>query len=149
MPSQPLSLKGRALKLLAAREHSRAELQRKLQPLEESPGQIARLLDELQARGFLDEQRVVDALLHRRAPRLGSARVRQELLARGLPAAAVQQATADLRSTELARARAVWDKKFGQPAADAAGRARQMRFLIARGFAAEAVRRVVHAADDD
>ena len=145
--SQP-SLKGRALRLLSGREHSRAELERKLQGFEEEPGQLARALDELQAKGFINEQRVLESVLHRRAPRLGAARIRQELQARGLDAAAVQEAVADLQASELARAREVWLRKFGTAPADAAARARQMRFLAARGFATAVIRRVVAGADD-
>jgi regulatory protein len=143
------SLKGRALRLLAQREHSRAELQRKLAPHEEAPGELAKTLDELQAKGFIDEQRVIESLVHRRAPRLGASRVRQELQAKGLPAEAVAQAVAELRGSETDRAREVWRKKFGQAPADATERARQMRFLAARGFGGEAIRRVVAGADDD
>jgi regulatory protein len=142
-----LSLKGRALKLLAAREHSRKELERKLAAHEAEPGEVKVALDELQARGFIDEQRVVDSLLHRRAGRLGAARIRQELQAKGLAPERVAEAVAGLRVTELERAREVWRKKFGVPPADAAQRAKQARFLIARGFSAEAVRRVL-AADE-
>lgn len=138
-----LSLKGRALKLLAAREHSRRELERKLAPHEEEPGQLARTLDELQARGFLDEQRVVESLVHRRAGKLGAARIRQELQARGIDAALADEAAAALRATELERARQVWQRKFGQPPEDAAARARQARFLAARGFDHATIRQVL------
>lgn len=143
------SLKGRALRLLAQREHSRAELLRKLAPHEEEPGELAKALDELQAKGFIDEQRVIDSTVHRRAARLGAARVRQELQAKGLPAEAVAQAVAELRGTEVERAREVWRKKFGRAPGDPAERAKQMRFLAARGFGGEAIRRVVAGADDD
>lgn len=142
-----LSLKGRALKLLAAREHSRQELERKLAQHEQEPGQLKQALDELQARGFIDAQRVADSVLHRRAGRLGAARIRQELQAKGLDAETVATAVAGLQATELERAREVWRRKFGEPAADPAGRAKQMRFLLARGFGAEVVRRVVRADD--
>ncbi len=138
-----LSLKGRALKLLAAREYSRRELERKLAPHEPEPGALARALDELQARGFLNEQRVVDSLVHRRAGKLGVGRIRQELQARGLAADQVAEAVDQLRATEVERAREVWRRKFGQPPQDAAERAKQARFLIARGFGADAVRRVL------
>ena len=138
-----LSLKGRALKLLAAREHSRKELERKLAQHEAEPGQVKAALDELQARGFIDEQRVVDSVVHRRGARLGAGRNRQELLAKGLDAERVSAAVAALKSTEAERAREVWRKKFGVPPADAAQRAKQARFLIARGFSGEVVRRVL------
>lgn len=143
-----LSLKGRALKLLAAREHSRAELERKLAPHEETPGELARVLDELQTRGFISEARVVESVLHRRAARLGAARVRQELQAKGISAEAVAQAVQALRVTEVERAREVWRRRFGAPAPDPAGRAKQMRFLAARGFSGEVIRRVIGGDDD-
>lgn len=146
MPPRPrpvLSLKGRALRYLAGREHSRAELVRKLAPHAEGPEQIERVLDELQAKGFISEERVVASLLHRRAPRLGAARVRQELQAKGIDAQRVRDAVAQLQQTELERARGVWHQRFGAPPADARAWARQMRFLLARGFAGDVVRRVV------
>ena len=143
-----LSLKGRALKLLAAREHSRAELERKLAPHEETPGELERVLDELQTRGFISEARVVESVLHRRAARLGAARVRQELQAKGISAEAVAQAVQALRVTEVERAREVWRRRFGAPAPDPAGRAKQMRFLAARGFSGEVIRRVIGGDDD-
>lgn len=146
---QQLSLKGRALKLLAAREHSRPELERKLAAHEQAPGELAQALDELQAKGFISEQRVIESVLHRRASRLGASRVKQELQAKGVGAEAVAEAVDQLRTTEVERARAVWRKKFGEPATDAAGRAKQMRFLASRGFGAEAIRRVVAGEDTD
>jgi regulatory protein len=144
-----LSLKGRALRLLAGREYSRQELERKLAPKEETPGQLKQALDELQAKGFIDEQRVVDSVVHRRAPRLGAGRIQQELRAKGLDAEAVAAAVAGLKDTELQRAREVWRRKFGTPAADAAERSRQARFLLARGFSGEVVRRVLDMQDEE
>jgi regulatory protein len=144
-----LSLKGRALRLLAGREHSRRELERKLAAHEAEPGQLKAALDELQARGFIDEQRVLDSLVYRRAPRLGAARIRQELQAKGLDAERVALAVASLQASEVERARAVWRKKFGVPPADAAQRAKQARFLAARGFDGAVIRRVLGGADPE
>ncbi|MGH8846746.1 MAG: recombination regulator RecX [Polaromonas sp.] len=144
-----LSLKGRALRLLAAREHSRAELERKLGIHEETPGQLAQLLDELQAKDFISEARVVESVVNRRAGRFGAARIKRELLDKGLDAELVAGALDGLKPSELERAREVWRKKFDGPAADAAGRARQMRFLAARGFGGDVIRRVVSQADED
>ncbi len=143
------SLKGRALRLLSGREHSRAELERKLQRFEEEPGTLARALDELQAKGFISEQRVVESVVNRRSAKLGTQRIRQELQAKGLDPNLVSEAVETLRSTELARAQAVWMKKFGSPAADAPEAARQMRFLAARGFGGDTIRRVVKGGADD
>jgi regulatory protein len=143
-----ISLKGRALRLLAGREHSRAELQRKLSAHETEPGELARALDELQAKGFINEDRVIESVLHRRAAKLGASRVRQELQAKGLDPEAVSQAVQTLQTTEVARAREVWRKKFSGPPQDAAERARQMRFLAARGFGGDTIRRVVSGGDE-
>jgi regulatory protein len=150
MRAPPLSLKGRALRLLSGREHSRLELERKLASREEEPGQLRRVLDDLQAKGFIDHQRVADSLVHRRGAKLGAARIRQELQSKGLDAELVAQAVAALRATELQRARAVWRRKFERPPADAAERGKQARFLTARGFSPEVVRRVLdgHGEED-
>ena len=143
MVTTPLSLKGRALRLLSAREHSRAELERKLAQFEEESGALAKALDELQAKGFINEQRVVESVLNRRSAKLGTARIRQELQGKGLAPEAVLDAVEQLRATEVDRAREVWRKKFGVPAADLASRARQARFLASRGFSAETASRVI------
>lgn len=138
-----LSLKGRALRYLAAREHSRAELERKLRPHEETPGQLAQVLDDLQAKDFISEPRLVESVLHRGASRLGALRIRQDLQAKGVSAAAVAEAVAGLQSSEMARAHDIWQKRFKTVAQEPRERARQMRFLAARGFGGEVVRRVV------
>ncbi len=152
-----VSLKGRALRLLSGREYSRAELVKKLKPFETTPGELDKALDELQAKDFINEQRVVDSVLHRRSAKLGTARIKQELQSKGLDAGAVLDAIDLLKSTELERAREVWRKKFGTPAqsspADAKEgakeRAKQMRFLLSRGFGAEVIHKVVVSAGDD
>ena len=149
MVAKPISLKGRALRLLSGREYSRAELERKLASHEEEPGALAKALDELQAKDFINEQRVVDSVVHRRSSKLGTQRIRQELQAKGLEPEAVAEAVAQLRTTEVDRAREVWRKKFGSPPADAAERAKHMRFLATRGFGGDTIRRVVSGIDED
>ncbi len=144
-----LSLKGRALRLLTGREHSRAELERKLAAHEEEPGQLAKVLDELQAKDFISESRVIESVLNRRASRFGAARIRHELQGKGLQAEAVTAAVQSLKGSEAERAHGVWQKKFGAAAADAAERGKQMRFLAARGFGSDAIRRVVSGLEDD
>ena len=144
-----LSLKGRALRYLAAREHSRAELERKLKPHEETPGQLAQVLDELEAKDFISEARVVESVINRRSGKLGASRIKYELLNKGLGAEAVAEAVSRLKSSELERAQIVWGKKFDAPAPDAAARAKQMRFLAARGFGGDVIHRVVSQRDED
>ena len=144
-----ISLKGRALRLLSGREYSRAELERKLAPHEEAPGQLAEVLDELQAKDFISEARVVESVINRRSARFGAARIRHELLNKGLDATRVADAVLALKETELARARDIWQCRFGTPAADVRERARQARFLMARGFSGEIVRRVLRTGFDE
>jgi len=148
-PALQPSLKGRALRLLGQREHSRRELERKLRDHESEPGALQQVLDELQAQGYLSERRVAESLVHRRAGQLGAARLRQELQDKGLARELIEQTLAGLQDSELQRARAVWARRFGAAPADARERARQARFLQARGFAPEVIRRVLAAAGSD
>ena len=148
-----LSLKGRALRLLASREQSRSELEKKLRPLEETPGQLAQVLDDLQAKDFISEARVVESVINRRQAKLGASRIRQELFSKGIDKEAVIDAMAVLKATEFERARELWRRKFvaksdGQ-AADRAAQSKQMRFLAARGFSGDVIRRVMTGGDDD
>ena len=149
-PSKPssLSLTGRALRLLSAREHSRAELERKLARFEEVPGSLAEVLDKLEAKDFINAQRVVDSVVYRRSAKLGVGRIRQELQAKGLDAEPIAQAVVLLKTTETARAQEVWRKKFGTTATTHDERAKQARFLAGRGFSGEAIARVVAGAFD-
>ena len=151
--SLQLSLKGRTLRLLSGREYSRAELEHKLQPYEESPGELALVLDELQAKDFISETRVIESVINRRSAKLGVSRIRQELQGKGLDRDAVIEAVAGLKSTELERAREVWRRKFGAKSAEdleaPAERSKQMRFLAARGFGGDVIRRVVSGATDE
>lgn len=151
---------------LAQREHSRAELQRKLLPHARAlvaqaqagaspesveappPGEVmarvTEVLDWLEANGYLSQQRFVESRIHARAARHGNLRIRQELAQHGI--ALEGDAAQALKVSEYDRAREVWARKFESPAADAAGRARQARFLSSRGFSPDTVRRVLRGA---
>jgi len=138
-----LSLKGRALKCLAAREHSRVELVRKLAAHAESPEQIESVLDELEAKGLLSAQRFADSMLHRKAVRYGAARIQAELAQHQLPPDIAREAAQALRDTEFERAHALWVRRYGEIPETPEEKARQMRFLAGRGFSGEVIRRVV------
>ena len=147
-----LSLKGRALRLLSGREQSRAELERKLGSHEEEPGQLAAVLDELEAKDFISPTRVIESVINRRQAKMGASRIKGELQRKGLDAGIVAEAMDGLKATELERAREVWRKKFDSKTdagTSPADRAKQMRFLAARGFGADAIRRVVSGRADD
>jgi regulatory protein len=110
--------------------------------------QVEAVLDELEQRGLLSDARAADALVHAKAARFGNRRLRQALQARALPADLIDTALLGTRDTELTRALEVWRRRFGTPPADARERARQMRFLLARGFDADVAQRVLRHRPD-
>lgn len=143
----PRSLKARAIVWLSQREHSRSELAAKLKRVagEDEQATIEPLLDWLIANRYQSEQRFVESRVHARAAKFGNRRIQQELAQHGVALDA--QATAQLRASEFERAQAVWRRKFDGVAGDAADRAKQMRFLAARGFGSDVIRRVVKGGD--
>lgn len=142
------SLRERALALLARREHSRAELARKLSAHGEAD-EIAALLDALEQERLLSDDRFAESLRNTRQGRYGSLRLRQELRDKGVAAGRIAEEVERARAADLEAARAVWDKKFGTPPTDARDRARQMRFLLGRGFPMEVAVRVVGGREAD
>ena len=146
-----LSLTGRALKLLSQREHSRLELERKLAPHVEEGDDLAAVLNALEAKNFINPERVAQSVVYRRGAKLGTARVVQELRSKGLDDDTVRAAAEQLRASEHARAWDVWQRKFGTPAATPQERMKQMRFLASRGFGGDVVGKVLRgqAPEDD
>jgi regulatory protein len=108
---------------------------------------VDELLDWLVANQYLSETRFVESRVNARSRKQGTLLIKLELSRHGLALEPEQVAT--LRETEFARAQALWQRKFGEIAPDARLRAKQARFLAARGFAADVVRRVVGGLDED
>jgi regulatory protein len=135
--------------LLARREHSRQELARKLEPHTVSRQELEALLDDLQARGWMSEERLADQLVRAAAGRYGTRKVVQQLVDRGVSPEVAAQACFRARAGELESARLVWRKRFGNLPADLRGRARQARFLHQRGFDPEVIRQVLGSAFDE
>ena len=143
------SLRERALSMLARREHTRAEMMRKLSPHSESPEQVEQLLDALVARGWLSETRFAESRANALARKFGSRKIEHDLRSRGVSAEVVEHAVERALAQELENCRAAWQRKFGVLPQSAAERGRQMRFLAGRGFSADAVRQVLKAGDAD
>jgi regulatory protein len=101
------------------------------------------LLDSLQDRGALSEQRFVEALVHVRARRYGPARIGRELREKGVSDSAIADTLQDLKATELESARRVWQKKFGTAPRDLQEYAKQARFLERRGFYADTINKLL------
>lgn len=132
---------------LARREHSRAELARKLAPHAEAD-EIEALLDQLQRDELLSNTRYVEMLAHARAGKHGSLRLKADLRDKGVTEGDMREALETAREQDLDAARMVWLKKFGAAPANAAERARQYRFLASRGFPIDVIRRVIGGDDD-
>jgi regulatory protein len=137
------NLRARALNALGRREHSRQELQAKLQPFAENPGELDTLLDELEKRGWLSEARFVEQLTTTRRRKFGAARIVHELREKGVSDDAIYAAQTQLKAGEVEAARAVWKKKFGKLPRSLQERGKQARFLAGRGFSAEVVHQVL------
>ncbi len=144
-----VSLKARALRFLSMREHSRLELARKLQRHVQDGDDVEALLDWLENAKFLSQARFSESLIHRRAARYGNSRIVSELQSHGIQGDALTELKGRLQVDEVARARDVWLKKFGTPAADASERGKQMRFLQQRGFSHKAIESVMRLRGGD
>ena len=128
----------RAVRLLARREHTRAELARKL-AAHGTPEEIDTVLNALAGSGLQSDARFAASYVHSQAARLGAARLRQTLRQKGVTTELIADHVEDLPD-ELERARAVWLKKFAAPPANRSEWAKQARFLQGRGFAVEIIR---------
>jgi regulatory protein len=137
-PDTPAELKARALRALARREHSRAELARKLAPRAGSPETLEALLDALAAKKQLSDERYAEARAHQLARKYGAARIRRDLKSNGVDASIAEQAAS--AGAELERARAILARKYRAPVTSPMERARRMRFLQSRGFAHDTIR---------
>ncbi|CAB3768171.1 Regulatory protein RecX [Burkholderia puraquae] len=141
-------MKGRALGYLSRREYSRAELARKLAPYVGEDESAEPVLDALEQEGWLSDARFAESLVHRRASRVGVARIVSELKRHAVGDTLVEEVDAQLRETEWARAQAVWRKKFGALPQTPAERAKQARFLAARGFSSATIVKLLKVGDD-
>lgn len=149
MAKLQVSLKARALRYLSAREHSRQELARKLARYAQEGDDVEALLDTLEAAKFLSEARFSESLVNRRAARFGNSRILSELKSHNIDPDTLTEIKAGLALDENARAREVWLRKFGTVASDASGRAKQMRFLLQRGFSHRAILAAMRAKEED
>ncbi|HNH34351.1 MAG TPA: regulatory protein RecX [Rhodocyclaceae bacterium] len=136
-------LRQAAIRLLARREFSRAEIARRLSALGTSE-EIDQVLSELQASGLQSDTRFAGAWLRGHAARHGLSRLRQDLRQRGIAESDIDAELAGAGlPPELERARDIWSRKFGTPPADAREWARQARFLQSRGFSTDVIRRLL------
>ena len=144
-PASVTPLKARALRLLARREHSRAELERKLAPHAESAEALQSLLAELEQRKQLSDARYAEVRAHWLARKYGAAKIRQDLRSHGVAGEIVEQVS---REGEHERASAVLARKYRTPATTREEKAKRARFLQSRGFSLDVIRRLVLRDED-
>jgi regulatory protein len=143
----PASPKVLAVRMLARREYSRAELTQRLARKGIPHEEIERALDALAADGYLSDARYANAVVAQRTGRYGKRAIAYALREKGISAPDAQLAMAPLADTdELADATALWQQRFGVAPSNQREKARQVRFLQSRGYGLSVVLRVLRAA---
>ena len=142
-------LRARALRLLARREHSRAELRRKLSPHVEEGIDLDALLDDFTKRGWLSEERYVEQTVRAKSRKYGPLKIANHLREKGIDEAGIESALVQAKAEEAEALASAWRTRFGRPPADDAEKAKQVRFLQQRGFPLESVLRFLKAEPQD
>ena len=143
-----ISLRGRALRALARREYSRAELHAKLLPHVAETDDVGVLLDDLETRGWLSDARALEQTVRIRSVRFGTQRIAHELRQKGISDELISAAIPQLKQGELEAARAVWHRKFATPPQDQKEKAKQVRFLQSRGFSMDVIFKVIRITEE-
>ena len=129
------SLRARAMRLLARREHSRQELSRKLERIAGEGDDVEVVLEELSAKGWLSDARFAEQSVRAKARRYGPLKVAHDLRAKGVGEEAIAAAVRAAGSDGAASIESVWRTRFKAAPGGDRERARQVRFLQGRGFA--------------
>ncbi len=140
-----VELRARALRLLARREHTRAELERKLAPHAESSEAVHGLVSKLKEKNQLSEERFAEERARVLSRKYGAARIRQDLKAKGVSAELIARfSTSD---DEMQKAKDILERKFRTPAGTREEKAKRMRFLQSRGFSREVISALIFGRD--
>lgn len=142
-------LVSRSLTMLSRRDLARSEFVAKLLAAGYEKNDVQAAADWCQAQGFLNESRFAEGTARRLAHKYGASRVARSLRDKGVAADAIAEVLPDLQDSDFARAREIWARKFHGPAADAGGRAKQVRFLQARGFTYATIKLVLAGTDGE
>lgn len=133
------------MRLLAAREHTRAELSRKLSDRGHAVEVVGAVLDDLAERGLQSDARYAEQYVASRTRKgYGPNRIRAELAERGLSDALIEAWLDPGDPVWRDHLRSVANAKFGagRPV-DRKEMARRARFLEYRGFAPDHIRRLL------
>jgi regulatory protein len=138
-----------SLRLLAGRDMSRRDFVAKLIDKGFTADEASQSADWCRAEGWLNEARFADGAARRLGQKYGASRVAQVLKQKGVGQEALEETVAQLKETDLARARALWQRRFGEPSMAANERAKQIRYLQTRGFSFAIIKKVLDGATDD
>jgi regulatory protein len=133
-------IKLKAMNLLARREHSQAELQRKLVAKGFAPNAVNAVMQELMRANLQSDARFTASYIRSRMHQgFGPLKIQYELRAKGIDSA--------INSNDaiwLQKAQEIWQKKFGNNTAkDLQSRAKQIRFMQYKGFTSEQIKYVL------
>ncbi|HSQ82320.1 MAG TPA: regulatory protein RecX [Casimicrobiaceae bacterium] len=143
----PPSARAAAIRMLARRDLSSAELQQRLRARGIAEASIAATLDEFERLGYLSDARYAQGIVEHRAGRFGKRAIARDLHDRRIAPAVAREALGALESRdELADAIALWSRRFGQAPRDDREKGRQIRFLMSRGYGAAIAFKVLRAA---
>lgn len=145
-PDTPAELKARALRYLVRREHSRAELARKLALHAESAHAVQAVLDLLLSKKQQSDERFAEERARSLSRKYGAAKIRQDLKAKGIEQQVIDRVSP---GDELGRARAILARKYREPAATREEHARRARFLMSRGFSYDIIRSALSSIDTE
>ena len=132
------SLRARAMRFLARREHSRLELRRKLAAIAGEGDDVDAVLEELATQGWLSDARFAEQSIRARSRRHGPLRLVHDLRAKGVGEETIAAAFHAAGEEGEADIEKVWRSRFKAPPAGERERARQVRFLQGRGFPLDA-----------
>jgi regulatory protein len=146
-PDNVVELRARALRLLARREHTHQELDRKLAPHAGSSEDLKGLLAGLKQKNQLSEERFAEERARRLSRKYGAARIRQDLKAKGVSEELISRFSSS--ENEMQKAKEILERKYRTPVATREEKAKRMRFLQSRGFSSEIIFKLLSARGDD
>ena len=133
------------MRFLARREHTRAELRRKLAARAQEGEDVEGLLDELTRKGWLSDARFAEQAARAKARRYGPLKLAHYFKARGVGEEAIAAGLEGAGVDGVANVGAVWRTRFGKPPMDEREKLRQVRFLQGRGFAVDEIFRFMNS----
>lgn len=142
----------KAFRILARRDHSCAELNRKLREYDYDRQSIQSVINECQRLGYLDDKRFANTYCEQMLRKgYGPNVIKQKLSTKGLPGGIIQECVASHcdESVQLDACRRVLAKKtknFSGESTLLNTRAKHQRFLIGRGFSSRIAYQIIEEA---